>query len=189
MTKIPVPLHVADVTGFCRTLSKQLGEASPAHLSLMNMVARAAGFRNLQHMRAATAARPRLDSREAPPLPDARSVERALTQFDALGRLRQWPARRGVQTLALWALWATLPAERPLSEKDVNAQLAAEHTFGDVATLRRTMISCGLMTRNRDGSDYRRVERPPPAEAQAVIRALGVRRRTRSEPQGTARDA
>lgn len=189
MTKIPVPLHVTDVTVFYRALSKQLGDTSPAHLVLLNMVARAAGFQNLQHMRAATAARNRIGNRESESTPDARSVERTLNQFDALGRLQQWPSRRSVQTLALWALWATFPAEKVLSEKVVNAHLVTEHTFKDVATLRRTMISCGLMTRNRDGSDYRRVEQKPPAEAKAVIRNLSARRRARYASEGEAQIA
>ncbi|SDJ55144.1 hypothetical protein SAMN04487993_10459 [Salipiger marinus] len=59
--------------------------------------------------------------------------------------------------------------------------LCAEHLFEDPATLRRTMISCGLLTRRPDGSDYRRREQKPPAEAKALIRALGPRRRMRPE--------
>jgi hypothetical protein len=169
MTKIPVPLHVDDVTVFSRALSKQLGDTSPSHLALMNMVSRAAGFQNLQHMRAVTAASHRMRNREPNSAPDARAVERTLNQFDEFGRLRQWPSRRSVQTLALWALWATLPSERLLSEKQVNSRLNAVHTFQDAATLRRSMISCGLMTRKNDGSDYRRLEQKPPSEAKAVV--------------------
>lgn len=186
MTKTPVPLHVDDVTIFCRALSKQLGDVSRPHLSLMNMAARAAGFQNLQHMRAAAAAQKRLARQNEEALPDARTVERTLNQFDDLGRLRQWPSRRNVQTLALWAIWATFPAGQKLSEKAVNLHLAAEHSFNDAATLRRMMISCRLMTRNRDGSDYRRVEQKPPAEAIAVIRSLTARRHARSEIAGEA---
>ncbi len=189
MTRTPLSLHVDDVTIFARGLSKQLGDNSPPHLSLMNMLARAAGFQNLQHMRAAAAARNRVDTRAAPPIVDARSVERTLNLFDEFGRMRQWPSRRAVQTLALWALWATFPAEKALSEKAVNTHLASEHTFRDAATLRRTMISCGLMTRNRDCTDYRRVEQKPPAEAQAVIRHMSVRRRARLESERAAQSA
>jgi hypothetical protein len=189
MTRTPLPLHADDVTTFARGLSKQLGDTSPSHLALMNMVARAAGFQNLQHMRAATAARNRMNSREAPPIADARTVERALNLFDAQGRLRQWPSRRAVQTLALWGVWATFPAEKALSEKAVNVHLACEHTFGDAATLRRTMISCGLMTRNSACTDYRRVEQKPTAEAQAVIRQLSARRQARSESEKAVQPA
>ena len=176
MPKSPLPLRADDLTLFARALSKQLGDASPSHLTLMNMTARAAGFQNVQHMRAAHAAATRLErTSEAPPI-DAKTVERALHQFDPMGRLTQWPSKRAVQTLALWALWATLPASQNTTEKEVNARLATEHLFGDPATLRRTMVSCGLLSRQRDGSDYKRIEQEPPGEAKAVMRVLGGRR-------------
>ena len=180
MSKNPIPLHVDDLSGFTRALSKQLAGQSPSHLLLMNMVARAAGFQNVQHMRAISAARTRMQNRPLEESVDARLVERVLNQFDAQGHLRQWPSRRNVQTMALWALWARFPAQREMPEKAVNAALAQEHLFNDPATLRRTMISCGLMTRLRDGSNYCRVEQEPPPDAKAIIHALSARRKMRS---------
>ncbi len=181
MPKTPLPLRADDLTTFVRALSEQLGDASPSHLALMNMVARAAGFQNVQHMRSSYAAQQRLErvSQETPS--DARSVERALHQFDNLARLKRWPSKRSVQTLALWALWATLPSDRAMREKEINERFNEEHCFSDPATLRRTMISCTLLSRRNDGSDYRRIEKEPPADAKALIRALGPRRRTRSQ--------
>lgn len=189
MTKTPLPLRVDDITVFARALSQQLGEASPSHATLMNMVARAAGFGNLQHMRAASAATRRINSPNEQILPDARAVERTLHQFDAFGRLVQWPSKRAVQTLALWGLWATLPAQTTLDERAINERLVDEHCFEDPATLRRTMISCGLLTRQRDGSNYRRIEQEPPADAIAVISALTARRRQREKSDVEAKDA
>ncbi|MEX0319521.1 MAG: DUF2087 domain-containing protein [Ruegeria sp.] len=130
-------------------------------------------------MRSARAAAQRLSRAADDPPVDARSVERALHQFDAQGRLRRWPSKRSVQTLALWALWATLPAGRSMPEREVNERLTREHLFDDPATLRRTMISCALLSRRRDGTDYRRIEQQPPAEAKALIKSLGVQRRAR----------
>ncbi len=179
MTKTPVRLHVDDMTTFTRALSRQLGDVSPSHLTLMNMVARAAGFQNVQHMRAASAAAKRLQDASDNTVIDARAVERTLHQFDDFGRLLRWPSKRAVQTLALWALWATVPANTTLSERAVNDIFDREHHFQDPATLRRTMISCGMLTRQKDGTDYRRIEQKPPAEAKAVLRALSVRRRAR----------
>lgn len=184
MPKTPLPLRAEDLTTFVRALSKQLGDASPSHLTLMNMAARAAGYQNVQHMRSAHAAAGRLSRAAVDPPADARAVERALHQFDAMGRLTRWPSKRSVQTLALWALWATLPAEQSMQEREVNERLAHEHLFNDPATLRRTMILCALLSRRRDGTDYRRIEREPPAEAKALISALGARRRAR--PQDAA---
>lgn len=114
-------------------------------------------------------------------------VERTLHQFDRSGRLLQWPAKRSVQTLALWAMWAVLPSETSLSERVVNDILNREHLFGDPATLRRTMISSALLTRHRDGTDYRRIEQKPPIEASTVIRMVSARRKQReSKRQETA---
>lgn len=189
MPKTPLPLRAQDLTAFVRALSQQLGDASPSHLALMNMAARAAGYQNVQHMRSAHAAAQRIGRAADDPPPDARAVERALHQFDAMGRLNRWPAKRSVQTLALWALWATLPAGRSMQEREVNERLAHEHLFDDPATLRRTMISCALLSRRTDGSDYRRIEQEPPAEAKALIRALFARRRTRARGPAEPSDA
>ena len=189
MPKEPLPLRADDLTAFVRTLSKQLGDASPAHLSLMNMVARAAGYQNMQHMRSAHAAEQRLGRAVTAPPADARVVERALHQFDVSGRLRRWPSKRSVQILALWALWARLPAGRSMSEREVNQHLAMEHLFGDPATLRRTMIACSLLSRRKDGTDYRRIEREPSAEAKALISALGPRRLARAHHLSELSDA
>ena len=179
MTKTALPLHADDLTGFVRALSRQLGETSPSHLKLMNMVARAAGFQNVQHMRSANAALRRIEARTDQAAPDMRSVERALRLFDAQGRLEQWHSKRAVQTISLWVLWSALPSGEVLQEPELNALLIAEHCFDDPAILRRTMISCGLLTRQRDGTDYQRVEREPPPEAKAAIRVIASRRRAR----------
>ena len=181
MPKTPLPLRADDLTTFVRALSNQLGDASPSHLTLMNMAARAAGYQNVQHMRSAYAAPHRLEriSQEAPA--DARTVERALHQFDNSARLKQWPSKRSIQTLALWALWAMLPSGRFMTEQEVNERLNEEHLLSDPATLRRTMISCELLSRRNDGSDYRRIEKEPSADAKALIRALTPRRRTRAQ--------
>ncbi|MCH2076780.1 MAG: DUF2087 domain-containing protein [Rhodobacteraceae bacterium] len=175
MTRTPLPLYAADLTTFSRALARQLGEEAPSHLTLMNMLARAAGFENIQHMRSAQAAARRLErEEEARPL-DARIVERALQQFDADRRLREWPSKRAIQTLSLWVLWARLPAQRDMTEKQVNAALHTAHAFEDPATLRRTMIAERLLTRETDGSVYRRIEARPPEEALALIRQLDKR--------------
>lgn len=185
MSKTPLPLRADDMTVFTRALAKQLGDVSPSHLSLMNMVARSAGFQNVQHMRAVSAAQKRLESQAEDPPADARLVERTLHQFDSLGRLREWPAKRSVQTLALWGIWSSFPAKTVMTEKAVNACLAPEHLFQDPATLRRTMISCGLLSRKPDGSEYVRVEQKPDANARAVMKELSGRRRMRpAVPKG-----
>lgn len=176
MSKEALPLAVADITPFARALSKQLKEAAeaPSHLTLLNMLARAAGYRNHQHLRASAAAKARLEA-GASRVIDFTRVEKTLNQFDAKGLLIRWPAKRYVQELALWVLWSKLPPDETLQERDVNGILNHAHHFDDAAILRRSLIGLGLLKRKPDGSDYRRVERRPPAEAIALIREIAKR--------------
>ncbi|AWD21503.1 DUF2087 domain-containing protein [Fuscovulum blasticum] len=178
MTRTLVPLLVADLSAFTRALARQLtaAESPPSHQTLMNMLARAAGFRNLQHLGAAQAAAARLDSPPPPPeAVDHTLVARALNQFDATGRLVGWPARRNVQVLCLWALWARLPVGGSRTERQFSALLNGLHSFGDAALLRRDMVMLGLIRRAPDGTDYARLEQRPPPEARALIRHLALR--------------
>ena len=184
MSKTPLSLHLSDLSDFTRALARELKTDRHSHLTLMNMIARAAGYQNVQHLRASTAATRRLKKDEDAPSKDARLVERTLTQFDAEGRLRQWPAKRGVQTLALWALWSVMPAQRSVSEKEVNACLNNEHLFQDPATLRRTMISNEMLARENDGSAYNRLSNAPPQDALVVIQTIAKRRKLRASNSG-----
>lgn len=51
MPKTTIPLPIADLSAYARSLAKLLDPA-PSHLSLLNTLAKAAGFRNFQHLRA-----------------------------------------------------------------------------------------------------------------------------------------
>ena len=173
--KHPLPFAAPDMSGLAKTLSRELRalETPPGHVQLLNMLARAAGHRNYQTMKAQHEAGERL----AAPAPVAEPldhllVERTARYFDPAGRLARWPAKVSQQRLCLWILWSRLPAEAELSERQVNDRLKANHLFGDHALLRRDMIDLGLLTRTRDGGVYRRVGRPPPAEALALIRQV-----------------
>ena len=66
MTRDALCLTVEDLSAFARNLHKQLAAepALPGHLSLLNMLARAAGFRNYQHFRAVGAAAARIAAPE-----------------------------------------------------------------------------------------------------------------------------
>lgn len=176
MSKETIPLNVADITPFARALLKQLNQAevAPSHLTLLNMLSRASGFRNYQHMRASQVARGRVEaSPEAGA--DFKRVEKCLQQFDEQGRLIRWPAKRFVQEVCLWVMWSHIPAGEVMPERDVNGHLNKAHMFDDAALIRRSLIGLKLLTRNLDGTDYRRIEMPPPAEAVATIRAVAQR--------------
>ncbi|GGL63976.1 DUF2087 domain-containing protein [Wenxinia marina] len=168
MTRDAISLTIPDLSAFARTLGASLAEDSepPGHQRLLGHLARAAGYRNWQHLRAAVTPAP------APEPVDRRRVDRALRCFDAEGRMIRWPRQTQVQALCVWSAWARLPSGRDLTEREVNARLKDFAAFGDHVLLRRSLIDHRLAERATDGSVYRRVERRPPAEALEVIRAV-----------------
>ena len=175
MTRDALCLTVEDLSAFARNLHKQLAAepALPGHLSLLNMLARAAGFRNYQHFRAVGAAAARIAAPE--PTADMVAVEQALRQFDGAGRLIRWPGRTSQQKLALWALWSRLPKGETLTERQISERLNHWQLFGDAAIIRRTLWEMGLISRS-EGRDYLRIEQAPDPTARALIRAVTARR-------------
>jgi hypothetical protein len=170
MTRVTVSLPVPDISTFAKALKRDWPSEPPGHLSLLNHLARAAGFGNIQHLRASQLAEAR---GEAPkPVVDHALVERLLRHFDKAGRLLRWPSRTSVQWQVVWVLWSHLPSGEAMTERGVSQRLNDWHLFGDAAILRRTMVEIGLLTRNPDATDYRRVERAPPPEIQTLIRRL-----------------
>lgn len=167
MARRPIALTIPDVSQFAKTLRRAL-DAPIGHQTMLNAVARAAGFKNFQSLSASGG----LD--EAEPI-DRRAVERALAWFDARGRMTGWPSRHKVQRLCLWAIWAQLPDRRPLNEREVSLRIDALCAFRDAAQIRRGLIEIGLMTRSRDGACYRRVGQRPQATERAVMAAVLTR--------------
>jgi hypothetical protein len=171
VTRDTLPLSVADLAVFARNLRRDWPDAPPGHLTLMNLLARAGGFRNYQHLRANALAAGRLS--RPMPLVDHVEVERLLRHFDAEGRLIRWPARTAVQHKVLWVLWSHLPRGVSMTERQISARLNDWHLFGDAAIIRRTLLEQGLIARSADCTDYRRIEREPSADTLALIRRLG----------------
>ncbi len=177
MSKELLPFCVADVSALAKSLRARLleNETTPGHLELLNMLARSAGCRNFQHFRANAQAQARLDAPTPPPAAvDLSRVAVAARHFDAQGRLLRWPSRRGHQLLCLWVLWSGIEPRRDFDERGVTRHLDARHLFGDPALLRRELCDLGLLARTPDCRRYRRVERPPTAEAVALIRLLSA---------------
>jgi len=170
MARRPIALTIPDVGQFARTLRSGL-EIPVSHQSLLNVVARAAGFRNFQHLKVECA------PPETEPL-DGRAVERALAWFDERGRLVGWPGRYKIQGLCLWAIWSQLPDRKTLDEREISSQIDDLCTFQDAAQIRRALVDMRLLTRTLDGAEYRRVGRRPGPNELAVIAA--VRNRIRS---------
>lgn len=165
MTRQPISLILEDVAGFARALRAQLPDDGSGHQTWLNRVARAAGYRNFQHLSALR--------KEAEPPPNIARVERAFRRFDAQGRFAEWPARQGLRDLCLWAVWSRLPRGLKWTEREISSLIDSFTALKDAAQIRRSLVEMGLLKRNRDGSCYMRVERRPPMDARALISALG----------------
>jgi hypothetical protein len=168
MPRDATPLYIADLSTFAKTLRSDLGAADglPGHAALLSLLAKAAGYQNYQHLRAAV---------PAPVAPSA-TVGRALRVFDTSGRMKHWPSQTKVQGLCLWAFWARLTPRHDYTEPEVNEVLKAGNLFGDHVLMRRSLIDHKLVERATDGSLYRRIEQRPPADALALIGALVAQR-------------
>jgi hypothetical protein len=177
-----VPFFSPDLSLLAKALRRQLAAAleqapqAPSHVQLLNMLARAAGHRNVQALRAATLATP-----PAPPLPKPAALgphaTRAATHFDAAGRLVRWPQKYTVQRLAMWVLWMHFDAQRRYTEREVNGILKHWHTYGDHVTLRRELINMRLLSRKSDGSLYWKEPQRPGDEIVPLLRMMRGRMR------------
>ncbi len=179
MPRTETPLHAADISAFAKALSHDLKQSHerlqrlPGHVELLNMLARAAGHRNFQSLKARPPAPAAARAADPPVLTD--TATRALRQFDAQGRLTRWPIKYGVQRLMLWGLWMHFDAKRRYSEREVNEVLNAWHLFGDHCTLRRELVEMKMLARTDGGAQYRKLPCRPDAEAMALMRALRAR--------------
>jgi hypothetical protein len=172
MSRIALPLLIADLADFAKSLRKQLSELPdpPGHVEMLNLLSRCAGFRNFQHLKSALEARQRLEAPLPTPVPiDHALIERAARLFDARGRLLRWPTSRPLQDLCLWVLWSRLASRTSFSEKQISELIKGWHAFGDHALLRRALIGWHLVQRTPDGSEYRRIEQKPPAELSPLL--------------------
>lgn len=166
------PLVVRDLSTFARSLGRALKTQSArsagpmGHLHLQNLIARAAGYRNLQALKAAT---PSVAADAGAGLSE--HARRTLMQFDRDGRLLRWPTKYSVQRLAMWLLWMRFEGRRVYTEREVNAILMAANAFGDHVTLRRELVNHRLLTRKSDCSEYRKVAARPDGEVRALLAA------------------
>jgi hypothetical protein len=181
MSREALPLVAPDLSAFARSLGQALktrpAAEPPGHVELLNLIARAAGHRNVQALRAATVmplpAAP-LAAEDRPVLPLTANARKALMQFDSRGRLVRWPHKFSVQRLAMWVLWTLFDGRRRYTEREVNAILMAANAFGDHVMLRRELINHRLLARKSDCSEYWKLPARPDAEAQALVAAWRV---------------
>lgn len=169
MSRSPLPLVIEDVSTFAIALRKSWPADPPGQAQALTLIARAAGYRNHQHLRADT------PPDGAPDKAAQKRIADALRVFDASGIMQRWPKKTSVQRLCLLWFWSRLPARRDLSEAEVNAVLQAGEAFGDHVLLRRSLIDGRLVQRTTDGRVYRRREAAPTPEERQVIRILSER--------------
>src|SRR5262245_35121604 len=185
MPREAIPFVVPDLSAFARSLARALAErpdaTRPGHVEMLNLIARAAGHRNVQALQASLRfpAAPLADEDRTPPVPLSENARRTLKQFDSRGRLVRWPSKYSIQKLAMWVLWTRFDSRRVYSEKEVNAVLMAANTFGDHVTLRRELVDHHLLARKSDCSEYRKLPARPDAETLAMLSAWRARQRTR----------
>ena len=193
-----VALQTADASALAKALRSQLAtyaeaqgatanQVVPSHLALLNMLARAAGHRNYQALKAQPGPAPVVQAPSVPHAPAPASVEpgtpplsasaaKALTQFDELGRLARWPHKFSVQRIAMWGLWLRFDSGRTYTEREVNDILKAWTTYGDHVTPRRELVEMGLLARKSDCSAYWKEPQRPSDEIRTVLQALRARR-------------
>jgi hypothetical protein len=185
-TRQVVPLSVADVSLFAKQLRDAILAAPtpPSHLVFLNLIAKSAGHRNYQALRAHADVLAKSSDASAHSVAPAHAIAvprdaglskpaaRALTHFDSHGRLMRFPTQLGIRLITLWGLWCRLPGKRDLTERQVNETIAAFHTFADIATLRRELVNAKMLWRTTDGRVYRKVAVQPDADAQAFLKAL-----------------
>jgi hypothetical protein len=177
MPKLHVPFAAADITTLARSLREQLGKLDhdPSHVEMLNMLARANGHANFQHLRADAQAQSRLSAEPPEERVDHARVEKVLRHFNDAGVMIRWPSKTNHQTLCLWVIWSHIPADRRFSEREINQFIIDAHSFGDHALLRRSMVDAHMLARTPDGRLYRRIEKKPDPDALALLSALAQR--------------
>lgn len=172
------PFATPDISALALSLRQGLAalDRAPSHVEMLNLLARATGHANFQHLSADAQARSRLNAEPIQPNIDHARVERVMRHFDADGVMIRWPARTNHQDLCLWGIWRRIPAEQDLSERELNLFIIAAHSFGDHAILRRSLVDARMLARTTDGRTYRRIEKMPPPDAIALLAAISQKR-------------
>ncbi|WP_026079309.1 DUF2087 domain-containing protein [Pseudomonas nitroreducens] len=175
MSRQRLPYHAPDISALARSLARQLDDSPerPGHVELLNLLARAVGFRNYQALRASHQAETRLARGVEPEtVVDFRRVEQWRCYFDDAGCLQRWPKKHSHREACLWVLWSRLPARQRWSERELNERLRPQECLGDHLLLRRALVDGGWLARTDDGGEYWRIERRPPAELSALLSVL-----------------
>lgn len=124
MSRNVLPFYVADVAALARNLRRQLNsfENFPSHVEVLNLLARAGGYKNFQHLKAEHDVRSGgIPPRQPAPEIDFRTVKRLLRFFDEAGRLVRWPGKYSQRILCLWVLWSRLAPRTVYTEQEISS--------------------------------------------------------------------
>lgn len=170
MTRIPLSLHIEDVSALARSLRNQLQgfDRVPSHVEMMNLLAKAGGYKNFQHFKAEQSFTPAAEQVDV----DLKRVKKATRYFDLDGRMNRWPKKYNQRILCLWVLWTRIPARTAMTELELDEKLILNHSFCDHVLLRRWLVDEGMISRTPDGREYKRIEARPPMEAIRLLELL-----------------
>ena len=174
MSRAIFPYSARDISGLARALRTAIEAKgqSLGHVQILNILAKAAGFKNYQHFRSHTQPATPVETRQATAAVEHAVVERVLRLFTAEGCLIRWPSKAKQRRLCLWVLWSRLAPGTSYTERQIGVHLKSLHLFNDHALLRRELCDQGLVFRTKNGSEYRRIEQRPPAEFLALSKRL-----------------
>jgi len=174
MSRSPIPLFIEDISSFATAMRQNWPAEAPSHTATLALIARAAGYRNHQHLKANAEQDSALDKAAE------KRIKDALRVFSEDGMMIRWPQKTSLQRLCMVWFWSRLPGRIDLSEKDVNAILKEGEAFGDHVLLRRSLIDHKLVKRSIDGRIYRKIEQRPSLEERQFLRTLSARHMTRN---------
>ena len=175
MSRTALPLFIGDISSFSKSLRNLLSQSDklPSHVEMLNVLAKAGGFKNFQHFKAEHGKQDAQPEQSAVPAEvNHKLVNKLVRYFDEQGRLIRWPGKYSQRVVCLWIMWSRIPAKTTFSEKEISRFLEGQHLFGDHALLRRELVDRGMMERTPDGRRYIRLEVRPPAEALALLERL-----------------
>lgn len=180
MSRIIHTYEAPDLSALARTIKRELEGRSetPGHVEILNILSRAAGFRNYQHLKASRAAEIRLATVPEPqPEVDFRRVEIAARCFDVKDVLLRWPGKTNLQALCLWKLVL-------LSRRSGHDRTPGQRSAEAPPRLRRSRAHSPRDGQSEASVTYRRLPQLPPRRTPPAARCAGADPGLVREPHG-----
>lgn len=163
MSKQNTSLYIEDLSSAAKYLAQHWPQEKPSHLSLLNLLAKAAGKQNYQQLKA---------QQPLAPVASSKTTVRRLRQYHGNGTPSRWPTKRSDQLAMMWMIYLQLPQFKNISEREVNEHIKAAINFSDYVLVRRELVSAQLLGRTNDGSQYWLNTAPLPSDYHELAQAL-----------------